>query len=164
VGRFSLCLLKNAAALRLAGQYSYHMARERSPEQRAALLAQADPGVRGHVESLLSQRGGDMLLDRPAIEAAPALPEDSTVTILTPRRLSGAISYRGQGRRRRRTIPGCTLHTRVQYPRNVPGSRDEKRPIRRFAPVDAPHMSFIPANVVGEGLAATYGKQYSFFV
>jgi len=59
----------------------YHAARESSPEQRAALLAQADPELRREVESLLSQPASDTL-DQPAIQAAVPLLEDSTVTLL----------------------------------------------------------------------------------
>src|SRR5437899_2981415 len=52
----------------------YHAARERAPEQREALLAQATAEVRGEVEALLVQdASGDKILDRPAREAAPSL-------------------------------------------------------------------------------------------
>jgi tRNA A-37 threonylcarbamoyl transferase component Bud32 len=60
----------------------YHAAREGTPEERAALLAQADPELRGEVESLLAQRAGGEFLDRPAIQNAPELLEDTTVTRL----------------------------------------------------------------------------------
>ena len=43
--------------------------REGSAEQRAALLAEADPEVRREVESLLAQQAGEFL-DRPAIQNA----------------------------------------------------------------------------------------------
>jgi eukaryotic-like serine/threonine-protein kinase len=62
----------------------YHAARERSPAERAVLLAQADPEVRREVESLLARPSGGEFLDQPAIQAAAPLPEDSTVTMLTP--------------------------------------------------------------------------------
>ena len=39
----------------------YHAARERPAEERAALLAAADPEVRREVESLLAQRAGGEL-------------------------------------------------------------------------------------------------------
>jgi hypothetical protein len=45
----------------------YHAAREATSE-RAALLAQKDPEMRGEIESLLAQRSGGELLDRPAIQ------------------------------------------------------------------------------------------------
>ena len=60
----------------------YDAARERSPEERAALLAHVDPAVRREVESLLAQPTGGMLLDQPAIQAAAQLLQDSTVTEL----------------------------------------------------------------------------------
>jgi len=61
----------------------YHAARERTAEERAALLAQTDPELRREVESLLAQRSGREFLERPAIQNAPQLLGDSTVTILT---------------------------------------------------------------------------------
>ena len=54
----------------------YHSARERPPEDRAELLAQADPELRHEVEALLAQDGG--VLDRPAMEVAAKLLEDSS--------------------------------------------------------------------------------------
>jgi eukaryotic-like serine/threonine-protein kinase len=53
-------------------------------EERAALLAEADPEVRREVESLLAQPSGEMLLEGHAVEAAAPLLEDSTITMLTP--------------------------------------------------------------------------------
>ena len=43
----------------------YHAARERTAEERAALLAQTDPELRREVESLLAQRTGGEFLERP---------------------------------------------------------------------------------------------------
>ena len=60
----------------------YHAARQRTPEQRAALLSQTDPELRRELESLLAQHAGDEFLDRPAIQNAPQLLEDSTLTDL----------------------------------------------------------------------------------
>src|ERR1700680_961862 len=52
----------------------YHSAREREPEQREALLAQATAEVRAKVEALLAQdASGGKILDRPAWEAQPSL-------------------------------------------------------------------------------------------
>jgi eukaryotic-like serine/threonine-protein kinase len=59
----------------------YHAARERTAEERAALLAQVDPGVRHEVESLLQQRTSGFL-ERPAIQNAPQLLGDSSLTEL----------------------------------------------------------------------------------
>jgi Tol biopolymer transport system component/predicted Ser/Thr protein kinase len=61
----------------------YHAAREATAAERAALLAQADPEVRCEVESLLVERIGGDFMDRPAIQNAPQLLEESTVAELT---------------------------------------------------------------------------------
>ena len=55
----------------------YHAAREATADERAALLARADPELRHEVELLLSERNGGEFLDRPAIEHAFDLLEDS---------------------------------------------------------------------------------------
>jgi eukaryotic-like serine/threonine-protein kinase len=81
----------------------YHAARERTAEERAALLAQVDPEVRREVESLLAQRTGGGFLDRPAIEIAPQLLGDSTLTGLTigaslgPYRIESKLGEGGMG-------------------------------------------------------------------
>jgi eukaryotic-like serine/threonine-protein kinase len=66
----------------------YHAAREGTPEERAALLAQADPELRREVELLLSRPSGGEFLDRPALQNAPELLEDSTVTHLAGQSVS----------------------------------------------------------------------------
>src|SRR5271170_4932681 len=81
----------------------YHASRERSADERAALLAKIDPELRREVESLLAQRSGGEFLDRPAIQNAPQLPGDSTVTALTagaclgPYRLESKLGEGGMG-------------------------------------------------------------------
>jgi hypothetical protein len=71
-------------------------------EERAALLAEADPEMRREVESLLAQRGGEFL-DRPAIQNAPQLLEDSTLTGLAvgarlgPYRIESKLGEGGMG-------------------------------------------------------------------
>jgi hypothetical protein len=60
----------------------YHAAREGSAEERAALLSQTDPELRREVELLLARLSGGEFLDRPAIQNAPELLGDSTVTQL----------------------------------------------------------------------------------
>ena len=57
----------------------YHAAREGSADERAALLAQADPELRREIESLLSQPTSGHFLGRPAIQNAPQLLEDADV-------------------------------------------------------------------------------------
>src|SRR5579864_1432973 len=81
----------------------YHAAREGTAQERAALLAQIDPELRCKVESLLAQRTGGEFLDRPAIQNAPELLQDSTVTLLTagvclgPYRIEGKLGRGGMG-------------------------------------------------------------------
>src|SRR6266852_4071676 len=78
----------------------YHAARERGPEEREALLAQATAEVRGKVEALLAQdASGGKILDRPAAE----LLEESTVTGLAagaqlgPYQIEAPIGAGGMG-------------------------------------------------------------------
>jgi hypothetical protein len=81
----------------------YHAAREGTPEERAALLAQTDPELRCEVESLLSESSGAEFLDRPAIRNAPELLEDATVTrlhsgaCLGPYRIENKLGEGGMG-------------------------------------------------------------------
>jgi len=81
----------------------YHAARERSGEERAALLAQTDPESRREIESLLAQRAGGEFLDRPAIQNAPELLDDATVTeiraglCLGPYRIESKLGEGGMG-------------------------------------------------------------------
>ena len=81
----------------------YHAAREGTPDERAALLAQTDPELRREVESLLSESGGDEMLDRPAIRNVPELLEDATVTrlhsgaCLGPYRIESKLGEGGMG-------------------------------------------------------------------
>ena len=78
------------------------LARE-PPEERAALLAQTDPELRREVELLLAQPRGGEFLDRPAIQNAPELLEDSTVTELAagaclgPYRIESKLGEGGMG-------------------------------------------------------------------
>jgi serine/threonine protein kinase/tetratricopeptide (TPR) repeat protein len=62
----------------------YHAVREAAPDDRAALLANADPEVRRRVESLLKQPLGGELLDRHAIQNVPQVPQDSDITAFAP--------------------------------------------------------------------------------
>jgi hypothetical protein len=72
----------------------YHAAREGTPRQRAALLAQSDPELRLEVELLLASRPSAEFLDRPAIQNAPELLEDPTVTQLASGVCLARISHR----------------------------------------------------------------------
>ena len=81
----------------------YHAAREGTADQRALLLAQADPELRREVESLLMEPAGGEFLDRPAIWNAPHLLEDSTLTglasgaCLGPYRIESKLGEGGMG-------------------------------------------------------------------
>jgi len=81
----------------------YHAAREGTAEERAALLAQADPELRREVESLLIEPAGGEFLDRPAIRNAPHLTEDTTLTglasgaCLGPYRIESKLGEGGMG-------------------------------------------------------------------
>ena len=81
----------------------YHAARQRTPDERAALLAQTDPELRREVESLLADSIGGDFLDRPAVQDTPELLEDSTVAQLTagaclgPYRIESKLGEGGMG-------------------------------------------------------------------
>jgi tetratricopeptide (TPR) repeat protein/predicted Ser/Thr protein kinase len=81
----------------------YHATREKTADERAALLAKIDPELRREVESLLAQRTGGEFLDRPAIQNAPELLGDPTVTGLTvgaslgPYRIERKLGEGGMG-------------------------------------------------------------------
>src|SRR5215472_12481502 len=82
----------------------YHAVRTSAGEERAALLAQADPELRRDVESLLAQPDSARFLDRPAVENANATElGDSTMTVLTagaclgPYRIEGKLGQGGMG-------------------------------------------------------------------
>src|SRR5215831_3604505 len=81
----------------------YHAAREATPDERAALLAQTDPDTRREVESLLSESSGGEFLDRPAMRNAPELLADATLTrlrsgaCLGPYRIESKLGEGGMG-------------------------------------------------------------------
>ncbi len=78
----------------------YHVARERTGAQRAELLAQADPELRGEVESLLERADGEFL-KRPDLENEEFA--DSTATVFTasaifgPYRIESKLGEGGMG-------------------------------------------------------------------
>jgi eukaryotic-like serine/threonine-protein kinase len=81
----------------------YHAARGASASERAAVLDQTDPELRREVESLLSQHSGGEFLDRPALENAPELLEDSMAdrlavgACLGPYRIESKLGEGGMG-------------------------------------------------------------------
>jgi serine/threonine protein kinase/tetratricopeptide (TPR) repeat protein len=81
----------------------YQAACEATAEERAALLAQTDPELRSELELLLARQTGVEFLDRPAIQNAPQLLEDLTLTqvsvgaSLGPYRIEGKLGEGGMG-------------------------------------------------------------------
>src|SRR5262249_32886581 len=81
----------------------YQAACEGTAEERAELLAQTDPELRRELESLLAQRTGGEFLDRPAMENASEMPQDSNLTLvalgasLGPYRIEGKLGEGGMG-------------------------------------------------------------------
>src|SRR5262249_10946987 len=84
-------------------QELFHAVRERSAEDRAALLAQAEPEVRREVESLLARQFDDLVLNRPVLEVGARLMshEESTMPStgmnLGPYRVEGKLGQGGMG-------------------------------------------------------------------
>jgi serine/threonine protein kinase len=81
----------------------YHAARERTAEERAALLAQIDSELRREVESLLATRAGGELLERPVVQDAQQPLRDSALTVQTvgatlgPYRIESKLGEGGMG-------------------------------------------------------------------
>src|SRR5258708_32161235 len=81
----------------------YHAARERTDGERAALVARTDPELRREVELLRAQPTSGDFLDRPEIQNAPELLEDSTVIALAagvslgPYRIEDKLGEGGMG-------------------------------------------------------------------
>ena len=83
-------------------QELFHAVQEGSAEQRAALLARADPGLRSEVESLLARQSQSLLLDRPAVEVVPESVEtEFPIAVaggcLGPYRVEGKLGEGGMG-------------------------------------------------------------------
>ena len=81
----------------------YYAVRVAAPGERAAILARTDPEMRRELESLFTERTGGGFLERPAIDNAPELFQDATVTsigvgtCLGPYRIESKIGEGGMG-------------------------------------------------------------------
>ena len=81
----------------------YHAAREATADERAALLARADPELRREVELLLSERNRGDFLDRPAMQQPIELLEDTAAAPLAagarlgPYRIDDKLGAGGMG-------------------------------------------------------------------
>ncbi len=87
----------------------YHLVREKTGAERAALLAEVDPDLRREVESLLAQPESSVFFDRPAVANPTQLHEDRTLTglpssaglpagsSLGPYRIEGRLGVGGMG-------------------------------------------------------------------
>jgi serine/threonine protein kinase len=81
----------------------YHAVRVAAADERSALLKQSDPELRREVESLLEERIDGNFIERPAIEIAPQLLEDSAVAelmagaVLGPYRIERKLGEGGMG-------------------------------------------------------------------
>lgn len=81
----------------------YHAVRERTAEERAALLGRIDPDLRREVEALLTERVDSEFSKRPTIQNAPQVLEDSTLTDLRvganlgPYRIESKLGEGGMG-------------------------------------------------------------------
>ena len=109
----------------------YHAAREGTAEERAALLAQADPELRREVESLLAQPRGGEFLDRPAIGNASRTAGGFDSHRIGFGRVPGTIPYRKQARRGRHGR-SLSRHRHAIRPRrrHQDHSRAVQRPFR----------------------------------
>ena len=123
----------------------YHAARRRTVEERAALLAKVDPELRREVESLLAQHTGSEFLERPAIQNAPQLLGDSTLTELVvdaslgPYRIECKIGEGGMGEVFRATDTRLGRSVAIKTTRQQFSTRFE-REARAISSLNHPHI------------------------
>src|SRR5215472_2823274 len=123
----------------------YHAVRERTAEERAALLAQTDPELLHEVESLLAQRTGGDFLDRPAVENASQLLADSTLTGLAvpanlgPYRIESKLGQGGMGEVFRAVDTRLGRDVAIKFTRDELSARFE-REARAIAALNHPHI------------------------
>jgi eukaryotic-like serine/threonine-protein kinase len=123
----------------------YHAAREGTAEERAALLAQTNPELRREVELLLSQQTSGEFLDRPAIQNAPELLEDSTIAglaagaCLGPYRIESKLGEGGMGEVFRAVDTRLGRAVAIKTMREQFSARFE-REARAISSVNHPHI------------------------
>src|SRR6202158_5485875 len=123
----------------------YHAARERTADERAALLAQVDPELRREVESLLEQRTGGEFLERPGIRNAPQLLEDLTLTGLAvgarlgPYRIESKLGEGGMGQVFRAVDTRLGRAVAIKTTREQFSARFE-REARAISSLNPPHI------------------------
>jgi serine/threonine protein kinase len=129
----------------------YHAAREASADQRMELMAQADPELRREVESLLAEGASEEFIDRPAIQNAPQLWDDSAIdrlptgSFLGPYRVENRIGaggmgevYKAKDERLHRTVAIKVLSRHIS---NDPKARDRfDREAKALAGVKHPNI------------------------
>ena len=126
----------------------YHAAREGTAEERAALLAQADLELRRAVESMLGEHPGGEVLDRPAIQNAPDLLDEPTVTqvvvgrSLGPYRIEGMLGEGGMGEVFRAVDTRLGRAVAVKIIRRQFDSRFE-REARAISSLNHPHICML---------------------
>ena len=143
----------------------YQAACEGTAEERAALLAQTDPELRRELESLLAQRTGGELLDRPAIQNAPELPGDLTVTALTagaclgPYRIESKIGKGGMGEvyRASDTVLKREVALKVlpaEFARDPDRAARFQREAQLLASLNHPHIATLHGLEQSDGMTA----------
>ena len=136
----------------------YHAARERAPEQREALLAQATAEVRGEVEALLVQdASGDKILDRPAREAAPSLLLTPGLQI-GPYKIEAVLGEGGMGTVFRALDTKLNRPVAIKFLSNELADAAARRRFQR----EAQMASSLNAHESGEDKAAGTGKEESY--
>ena len=80
----------------------YHAARDKTPEEREALLVRTDPDLRREIESLLAQRTADEFQTRPVLQNAQLIEDFGTTELavgssLGPYRIESKLGEGGMG-------------------------------------------------------------------